>query len=284
MPRNQKPRSPRATSRAERRQRRQAKQTESHDTPQENSEGSHEAAQTRFQTNTNTQDTSQDESDTLMPVPGTRKRHLPDSTTKNTSSVTSFSNHTASNSTDEPATDAELSLANRTPLKLHQPVSLCRNGRGPRSNTLGSSGMLRSIKHRQHHLKPPSLPERGITYRSTQPKRLPRITLASASRPRQLSPKSPDAALIYNIDSGFNSPPYNRLVESNTNKTNRKRMSIQVQTQYNLGARFIWDHCGYRINQKVKNAHEAVLHQATSIFLAKIYTGKGGSSNLQVDP
>lgn len=119
MPRNQKPRSPRATSRAERRQRRQAKQTESHDTPQENSEGSHEAAQTRFQTNTNTQDTSQDESDTLMPVPGTRKRHLPDSTTKNTSSVTSFSNHTASNSTDEPATDAELSLANRTPLKLH---------------------------------------------------------------------------------------------------------------------------------------------------------------------
>ena len=62
-------------------------------------------------------------------------------------------------------------------------------------------------------------------------------------------------------------------------------MRVQVlQTQYHLGARFIWDHCGYRTNQKVKNAHEAVLNRATSIFLAKIYTGKGGSSNLQVDP
>jgi hypothetical protein len=121
-------------------------------------------------------------------------------------------------------------------------------------------------------------------YRSTQPKPLPRITLASASRPRQSSPESPDAAPIHNIDSDFNSPPYDRLTESNTNETNQKRTRVQVQTQHHLGARFIWDHCGYRTNRKVKNAHEAVLHRATSIFLAKIYTGKGGSSNLQVDP
>ena len=55
----------------------------------------------------------------LMLVLGTRKRHLPDSITKNISSVTLFSNYTVSNSTDELAIDAELSLANRTPLKLY---------------------------------------------------------------------------------------------------------------------------------------------------------------------
>jgi hypothetical protein len=57
-------------------------------------------------------------------------------------------------------------------------------------------------------------------YRSTQPKQLPRITFTSALRPWQLGPKLPDTTLIYNINSSFNSPPYNRLVESNTNKTN----------------------------------------------------------------
>ena len=54
-----------------------------------------------------------------MPVPGTYKRHLPNSTTKNTSSVTLFLNYTISNLTNKPAIDAKLSLANRTPLKLY---------------------------------------------------------------------------------------------------------------------------------------------------------------------
>jgi len=54
-----------------------------------------------------------------MPVLGTRKRHLPNNITKNTSSVTSFLNYTASNLTNKLATDAKLSLANRTPLKLY---------------------------------------------------------------------------------------------------------------------------------------------------------------------
>ena len=54
-----------------------------------------------------------------MPVPDICKRHLPNSATKNTSSITSFSNNTASNLTDELATDAELSLVNKTPLKLY---------------------------------------------------------------------------------------------------------------------------------------------------------------------
>jgi hypothetical protein len=54
-----------------------------------------------------------------MLVLGTRKRHLPDSTTKNISSVTSFSNYTISNSADKLAIDAKLSLINRIPLKLY---------------------------------------------------------------------------------------------------------------------------------------------------------------------
>ncbi|XTI89538.1 hypothetical protein V2W45_1490916 [Cenococcum geophilum] len=80
-----------------------------------------------------------------------------------------------------------------------QPISFYYNRSRLRSNTLGLPGILRNIKYRY--------------------------------------PKSPDAALIYNINSSFNSPPYNRL----------KR-------------------------------------KPTSIFLAKIYTGNSGSSNLQVNP
>ena len=54
-----------------------------------------------------------------MPVLGTRRRYLPNSTTKNIYTVTSFSNNTASNLTNKLATDAKPSLANRTPLKLY---------------------------------------------------------------------------------------------------------------------------------------------------------------------
>ena len=55
----------------------------------------------------------------LMLVLGTRKRHLPDSVTKNISSVTLFLNYTISNSADKLAIDVKLSLINRTPLKLY---------------------------------------------------------------------------------------------------------------------------------------------------------------------
>ena len=54
-----------------------------------------------------------------MLVLGTCKRHLPNSITKNTSSITLFSNNTVSNLTDELATDTKPSLANKTPLKLY---------------------------------------------------------------------------------------------------------------------------------------------------------------------
>ena len=55
----------------------------------------------------------------LIPILNTRKRHLPNSTTKNIYTITSFLNNTASNLTNKLATDAKLSLANRTPLKLY---------------------------------------------------------------------------------------------------------------------------------------------------------------------
>jgi len=54
-----------------------------------------------------------------MPVPGTYKRHLPNSATKNTSSVTLFLNYTISNLINKLAIDTKPSLANRTPLKLY---------------------------------------------------------------------------------------------------------------------------------------------------------------------
>ena len=53
-----------------------------------------------------------------MPVLSTRKRHLPDSITKNTS-ITLFLNYTISNLTNKLAIDAKLSLINRIPLKLY---------------------------------------------------------------------------------------------------------------------------------------------------------------------
>jgi hypothetical protein len=52
-------------------------------------------------------------------VLGTCKKYLPNNITKNIFSVTSFLNNTAFNLTDELAIDAELSLANKTPLKLY---------------------------------------------------------------------------------------------------------------------------------------------------------------------
>ena len=70
------------------------------------------------------------------------------------------------------------------------------------------------------------MPKGGIIYRSTQPKPLPYITFTSALYPRQLSPKLLNAALIYNINSDFNLPLYNRLTEFNTNKTNQKRTRV----------------------------------------------------------
>ena len=54
-----------------------------------------------------------------MLVPGTYKRHLPNSTTKNTSSVTLFLNNSAFNLTNKLATNTKLGLANKTPLKLY---------------------------------------------------------------------------------------------------------------------------------------------------------------------
>ena len=55
----------------------------------------------------------------LILVLGTRKRYLPNSVIKNTSSVTLFLNNTASNLTDELVIDAKLSLVNRIFLKLY---------------------------------------------------------------------------------------------------------------------------------------------------------------------
>ena len=55
----------------------------------------------------------------LIPILSTRKRHLPNSTIKNIYTVTLFLNNTASNLTNKLATDTELSLANKTPLKLY---------------------------------------------------------------------------------------------------------------------------------------------------------------------
>jgi len=54
-----------------------------------------------------------------MLVLGTYKRYLPNSITKNTSSITLFLNYTISNLTNKPAIDAKLSLINRIPLKLY---------------------------------------------------------------------------------------------------------------------------------------------------------------------
>ena len=54
-----------------------------------------------------------------MPVLGTRKRYLPNSVSKNISSITLFLNNSTSNLTNELAIDTKPSLANRTPLKLY---------------------------------------------------------------------------------------------------------------------------------------------------------------------
>jgi len=54
-----------------------------------------------------------------MPMPSTRKRHLPNSATKNISSVTLFLNHTTFNLTNKLAINTEPSLADKTPLKLY---------------------------------------------------------------------------------------------------------------------------------------------------------------------
>ena len=54
-----------------------------------------------------------------MLVLGTRKRHLPNNTTKNTSFITLFLNHIISNLTNKLAIDAKLSLINRILLKLY---------------------------------------------------------------------------------------------------------------------------------------------------------------------
>ena len=54
-----------------------------------------------------------------MPVLGICRGHLPNNTTKNIYTVTSFSNNTASNLTDELAIDTKPSLANKTLLKLY---------------------------------------------------------------------------------------------------------------------------------------------------------------------
>ena len=54
-----------------------------------------------------------------MLVLGTYKRHLPNSATKNTSSVTSFLNYIIFNLINKLAIDVEPSLADKTPLKLY---------------------------------------------------------------------------------------------------------------------------------------------------------------------
>jgi len=54
-----------------------------------------------------------------MLVPGTYKRHLPNSATKNTPFTTLFLNYTISNSTNKLAIDIKPSLTNRIFLKLY---------------------------------------------------------------------------------------------------------------------------------------------------------------------
>ena len=54
-----------------------------------------------------------------MLVLSIHRGYLPDNITKNIYTVTLFLNNTASNLTDELATDTKPSLANRTPLKLY---------------------------------------------------------------------------------------------------------------------------------------------------------------------
>ena len=54
-----------------------------------------------------------------MPVLGTYKRHLPNSISKNISSITLFLNNSISNLTNKLATDTKPSLANKIPLKLY---------------------------------------------------------------------------------------------------------------------------------------------------------------------
>ena len=54
-----------------------------------------------------------------IPVLNTHRRYLPNSATKNIYTITSFSNNTTSNLTDELAIDTKPSLANRTLLKLY---------------------------------------------------------------------------------------------------------------------------------------------------------------------
>jgi len=54
-----------------------------------------------------------------MPMLGTCKRHLPNNATKNIYFITLFLNYTAFNLTNELVINVELSLANKTPLKLY---------------------------------------------------------------------------------------------------------------------------------------------------------------------
>ena len=54
-----------------------------------------------------------------MPVLGTRRRYLLNSTTKNIYTVTLFLNNTISNLTNKLATDTKPSLTNKTLLKLY---------------------------------------------------------------------------------------------------------------------------------------------------------------------
>ena len=54
-----------------------------------------------------------------MLVLSTYKRYLPNSASKNISSITSFLNNSISNLTNKLAIDVKPSLANRTPLKLY---------------------------------------------------------------------------------------------------------------------------------------------------------------------
>ena len=54
-----------------------------------------------------------------MPVLSTYKRHLPNSISKNISSITLSLNNSISNLTNKLTTNAEPSLLNKTPLKLY---------------------------------------------------------------------------------------------------------------------------------------------------------------------
>jgi len=54
-----------------------------------------------------------------MLVPDTRKRYLPNSTTKNISSVTLFLNYIIFNLTNKLAINVKLSLVDKIPLKLY---------------------------------------------------------------------------------------------------------------------------------------------------------------------